>query len=160
MSFQAGVTAAGLVLGLVGGLTESAAKQRAFEATATASIAGENVRELQMKFESERRKRAVVREAVLARSMNLSAGVNQGASVKSSGVQGGMAGAVSQGRENEQTVTAAEILGTRIFRANKAFHLANANAQSVISAGQGLQSLGGALVDSASPLGKLFGFEA
>ncbi len=156
MSLDAGISAAGLILGVAGGAMTAAAKQKAFEATAAASIAGENVRELQMKFEGSRRRRAAVRDAIMARSMNLTTAANQGAQ-GGSGSQSGMGSAIAQGLENTQIVNSSEILGSRIFRANKAYHLANSNAQSVISAGEGLVNVGGSLVNSASSLAKLFG---
>lgn len=156
MSLDAGISAAGLILGVAGGAMTAAAKKKAFEATAASSIAGENVRELQMQFEGSRRRRSAIRDAILARSMNLTSAANQGAQ-ESSGAKSGMGSAIAQGLENTQLVNSSEILGRRIFRSNKAYHLANSNAQSVISAGEGLVNVGGSLVNSASSLAKLFG---
>jgi hypothetical protein len=156
MSLDAGLTAAGLVLGLAGGITETIAKQQAFEATAKASIAGENIREQQMMFEGDRRKRVAVREAIMAAAINKSQATNQGAGY-GSGAAGGVASATQQGRENAQTVVAAGVLGRREFRANKAWHLANANAQMWSSVGQGISGLGGGILNSSDAIGRLFG---
>lgn len=156
MSVSTGAAIAGGVLQLGGSIVAANAQQKAFQATAAASIAGENVRELQMKFETDRKKRQAVREAIVARSMSVAAGANQGA-LYGSGVKSGAGGAAGQGAENAQTAAVSEILGTRVFRANKAYHLASANAQAVMGVGSGIANIGGNLFNSSEALGRLFG---
>lgn len=151
-----GIAIAGAITGLVGNLIKSDAQQKGFAAQAVAGVAGENVRELQMKFETNRKKRQQVREAVLARSMSLTAASNQGA-LYGSGIKGGVASAATQAAENVQTSNVSEILGVRTFRANKAYHVASANAQAQMGVGGGIADIGSALFNSSTNLNNLFG---
>ena len=151
-----GLQIAGAIIGVGANLAKAHEQQKAFAAEAAASIAGENVRELQMQYESARSRRQAVREAVVARSMNLTAGANQGAQY-GSGVAGGVASAVTQGAENVQGVNASEILGRRVFRANRLYHVASANAQASMGIAGGIADIGGALFNSADALSNLFG---
>jgi hypothetical protein len=154
MATVAGI--AGSIIGFAGNVMQADAARKSHAETAAASIAGENVRELQMQFESQRKRRQQVREAVLARSMSLTAAASQGAQ-KSSGAASGMAGATAQGAENAQTTTSAEILGSRVFRANRLYHISNANAQSQGAVGSGFTAFGQGLFQNQDAIGRILG---
>lgn len=152
----AGFQIAGAVLGLVGGAVTAKAKADAYRAQTAASIVGENVREQQMQFETVRTRRQSIREALLARSTNLTTASNQGALYGSGAGAGKGSGAASSG-ENQQTANASMILGRRIFQSNKAMHVATGNAEAIMGIGQGIGDLGGTLFDIANPLASIFG---
>lgn len=157
MGFAAVVGLIGTGLQVAGSMQASAAQQRMVEQQTAASMRAENAREQQMQLDAQQRRRGSIREAIQARSMALSAGVSQGAQF-SSGVAGGMAGAMAAGAENVQTTTQAEILGGRVFQANRDHHQATLQGSRGMARGQAMQALGGALVSSAGAIGRLGSF--
>lgn len=144
----------GVAIGLVGaGLTYSAQMKMA-NAQEAASKKAENAREQQMQLDSAHRKRQAVREAIVARSMSLSAGVNANAQ-DGSGVAASMGQATAMGGENQQVTNSTEILGSRVFAANREYFEATRKGQQGMAFGQALGSFGGALQSAAPSLQRL-----
>jgi hypothetical protein len=148
------VAAIGGALSLVGQFISTSASLTAAEETRQASTKAENTREQQMQLEGQRRRRGAVREALMARSMSLSAGVSQGAQYGTS-VASGMGGAMSAGKENLQTVNSSEILGSRMFGYNRDYANAAARGQVGAAIGAGISSLGGAIINNAGSIQQL-----
>lgn len=146
----------GSVVSLVGNVVSASAQQQMVNEQTAASKRAENAREQQMQLDAQRRRRQAVRESLLARSMSLSAGVNQGAQY-GTGVAGGMAGAVNQGLENQQGINSGEILGSRIFQANRDYFDATQRGQAGMAMGQGISAIGGAITNNAGAIGRLGG---
>lgn len=146
----------GSVVSLVGTVVSASAQQQMINEQTSASKRAENAREQQMQLDAQRRRRQAVREAIMARSMSLSAGVTQGAQY-GTGVAGGMAGAINQGLENQQGINSGEILGSRIFQANRDYFDATQRGQSGMAFGQGISAIGGAITSNAGALGRLGG---
>jgi len=86
--------------------------------------------------------------------MGLAAGVSSGAQ-NGSGVQAAMGQATAQGAENQQTVNSSQILGSRVFSANRDYFNATQKGQAGMALGQGLSAIGGALVSNAGTISKL-----
>lgn len=152
----AAIGAIGSVVSVVGQVMSYSAQQRMINEQTAASKRAENAREQQMQLDAQRRRRQAVREGLLARSMSLSAGVNQGAQY-GTGVAGGMAGAMGMSLENQQGVNSGEILGSRIFQANRDYFDATQRGQAGMALGQGISALGGALTSNAGAIGRLGG---
>ena len=152
---MAAVSLIGTVLGLVGTFVSASAAITQAEETRKASIAAENARRQQMQLDANRRRRAAVRESLVARATALSVSTNQGA--QGSGPQGAMAQATATGNQNVQTAGAAETLGNRVFDANIAYANAVAKGQKAMAFGSLISSIGGALTSSAGTLGSLGG---
>lgn len=146
----------GAAVSLVGTVVSASAQQTMVNEQTSASKRAENAREQQMQLDAQRRRRQAVREGLLARSMSLSAGVNQGAGY-GSGVAGGMAGAMGQSLENQQGINSGEILGSRVFQANRDYFDATQKGQAGMAMGQGISAVGGAIVSNAGAIGRLGG---
>lgn len=144
----------GGAISLVGSLVSSSAQQQMVAEQTAASKRAENSREQQMQLDSQRRRRQAVREGLMARSMSLSVGVAQGAQF-GTGVAAGMSGATAQGLENQQGVNSAQILGGRIFQANRDYFDATQRGQAGMAFGQGISSIGGAISSNAGAIGRL-----
>jgi hypothetical protein len=145
----------GAAVSVVGTFVAMGAQQEMVAEQTAQSKRAENAREQQMQLDAQRRRRVAVRESMFARATSLSAGVNQGAG-DGSGLQGGMAGAVSAGLENQQGINAGQVLGSRVFESNRAYHDATQRGQAGMAFGQGLSALGGALVSNSGTIGQLF----
>jgi hypothetical protein len=153
------MSAAGLIgtaLSLVGTVVSTVAQNQMVAEQTAASKRAENAREQQMQLEAQRQRRISVRQALLARSQSLAVGTAQGAQY-GSGVAAAMGGAVAQGQENQSNVNSGEILGGRIFQANRDYFDATQRGQAGISLGQGISALGGAIVSNAGAIGRLGG---
>lgn len=106
---------------------------------ASASKKAEKARQRMMQLEAMRKRREIIREAVVARSVALSNATSQGAS-GGSGLQGGIAQITSQQNRNTLASFQDETLGNQVFKANKQY----ASAGGMIAFGSGLSSLGSA----------------
>lgn len=151
--------AIGVALSVAGTVVGYSAQQKMIAQQTQASKKAENAREQQMQLDSSNRRRQSVREAIVARSMGLAAGTNAGAQY-GSGVSAALGQATAQGAENQQTVNSSQILGSRVFQANRDYFDATQKGQAGMALGQGLSAIGGALVSNAgtiSQLGTYFG---
>lgn len=146
----------GTAVSLVGTVVQAGAQQKMVNEQTAASKRAENNREQQMQLDSQRRRRQAVREAIMARSMSLTVGTSQGAQY-GTGVAAGMSGATAQGLENQQGVNSAEILGSRIFAANRDYFDATQRGQAGMALGAGISSIGGAIVSNAGAITRLGG---
>lgn len=141
----------GTAVSLAGAVIGYSAQQKMINQQAAASKKAENSREQQMQLDASHRRRQAVRESIIARATALSIGTSQGAG-EGSGVAGAMGNAISMGVENVKTTNATEILGSRVFDANREYFEATRKGQAGMALGQGLQSLGGALVSNAGTI--------
>lgn len=146
----------GTAVSLVGSFVSAGAQQKMVNEQTAASKRAENSREQQMQLDSQRRRRQAVREAIMARSMSLTAGVGQGAQY-GTGVAAGMSGATAQGLENQQGINSGEIIGGRIFQANRDYFEATRSGQAGMAFGQGISAIGGAITSNAGAIGRLGG---
>lgn len=147
-----------LVTGIIGlGMQAAgtAAQMEGNKQAAEASRRAEALRKQQMDLESARQRRQVVRNALRARSLALTASVNQGAS-SGSGIQGGLSQVQNQTASNIQGINQGQQIGAGIFDAN----MDVSRGQELASFGSGLSSLGGALFSSAPSIGRLGNFAA
>lgn len=144
----------GIGLSLAGTVIGASAQAKMIAEQTQASKKAENSREQQMQLDASHRRRQAVREAIVSRAMGLTVGTAQGAG-QGSGVAGAMGNAVSQGGENAQMATSAEIIGGRIFQANRDYFDATQKGQAGMAMGQGLQSLGGMLVNNAGAINQI-----
>jgi hypothetical protein len=113
-----------------------------------------------MRLDASNRRRQAIRESIVARSMSLAVGTAQGAQY-GSGVASATGGATAQGAASQQQITAGETIGGRIFDANRQYFEATARGQRGMAIGQGISSLGGAIVNNAGTinrLGEYYGF--
>lgn len=148
------VGAIGAGLSLVGNFMSASAQQRMVNEQTQASMRAENAREQQMQLEASRQRRSAIREAILARATSLSVGVAQGAQ-HGSGVAAGMGQAIAMGQEQQQQTTSAEILGGRVFAANRDFFRATQRGQRGMALGQGIASLGGMMTSNAGTINRV-----
>lgn len=132
--------------------TNKAAKEQK-----AASTRAENARQQQNELDAMRRRRQAVRQAMLARSQAVSAGVNQGASLQGSGVLAGAGNAYATGQQNQQTITAGQLLGNQVFDANRAYASATARGQQGAAWGNALANIGGMLISNAGTINRLGG---
>lgn len=144
----------GTAISLAGSIYSSVSQQKMVAEQTRASKKAENAREQQMRLDAANRRRQSVREAILARSMSLSAGTAQGAQY-GSGVAGGLGNAVAQGAENQQVTSASEILGGRVFSANREYFDATQRGSAAVAIGQGISAIGGAITSNAGSIQRL-----
>jgi hypothetical protein len=144
----------GTAISLVGTVISASAQQKMVAEQTRASKKAENAREQQMRLDATNRRRQAVRDAVMARAMGLTAGVSQGAQ-SGSGVAGGIANATGQGLENQQVSSASEVLGGRVFAANREYFDATQRGSANMAFGQGLSALGGAIVSNAGAIQRI-----
>ena len=137
-------------IGLAVGVAGTAAQVVGSSQQAAAAKRAENLRERQMNLEAARQRRQVIRNSLRARSMALTSATAQGAQ-SGSGLQGGFGQIGQQTGENIQGVNQGTEIGAGIFAANRD----SAGVSSLVSFGQGLGSLGGALVNNADTLGRI-----
>lgn len=149
----------GAAVSLAGSLYASAAQQKMIAEQTQASKKAENARQQQMQLDAAHRRRQAVREALMARSMSLAVGSSQGAQY-GSGVVSAMGQATAMGAENQQVTTSTEVLGGRVFSANREYFEATKRGQGQMAIGQGIAAIGGAISSNAgaiSQIGTYFG---
>jgi len=118
----------------------------------------EELRRRQMELEAQRKKRDIVRTALASRSRALSTSIAQGAGVGGSGLQGAYGDIAGQTGANLVATNQNLDIGRGIFDANLATSYAYsraASAQSTVALGQGLSSLGGALIRNQEAIGRI-----
>lgn len=152
MGIETAVLTAGLAATAIGTGVQYAGQKR----TTSALKRAERAREKQQGLEASRARRQAVRQSIIQRSLSLVTAANQGAAIGSSGVQGGQAGITATAGRDIQAVNQNEQIGSDIFAANRAYY----SASGVTSAGQGLTSLGGALISNIGPIERLSTFTA
>jgi hypothetical protein len=160
----AGITAialiGGLALGAVGAVMQYQGQRRQAEAQERgirAQQRAEASRQRQMEIESQRRRREIIRQGVLARSQATAAAVSSGAQF-GSGLPGALGGITNQQAFNTQGVESASQIGGDIFAANQQTLSARrdeARAGGQIAMGSGISSLGGAVSRGLGAIGRL-----
>lgn len=135
----AAATAAGTVMSFAGQNKADKASKRA-----------EKLRENQMNIESQRSRRQIIRQALVARSDALSNATAQGAA-QGSGLAGGIAQIGGDAGRNITDVNQNQALGTSMFAANRQI----AAGQTMASTGNGISSLGGTLIKNQDAIGRL-----
>jgi hypothetical protein len=118
----------------------------------------EMIRKRAAELDARRKQMEMVRQQQRARAQALAAGVNQGAGVSSSGVMGGYGQIAGESGNNLLGVTQNLGLARQMFDSNAAIsgyrrNIAGYSSQAAL--GQGLSSLGGALLSSMGPLNSL-----
>lgn len=141
-----------------GAQDNNAAQQAAIAAQQEA----ERLRKQQMDLDANRRRREILRQSTAARSASLAQTTAQGAANEGGSSLPGAFGSLS-GRlgVNLLGVNQNQEIGTGIFSAHQAQLTAYsqaADAQSRMAFGQGLTSLGGALINNAGPIGRVGSF--
>lgn len=156
------IAAAGLAVAGVGtAISYNSAKQQAAanQQAIAAQQRVEQQRQLQMNLDASRRKREIIRQSVAARSQTLAVTTAQGAAGAGGSSLAGAYGSIA-GRTgvNWLGVDQNQQIGNSIFAAHQdqfnAYSRAAA-AGSGIALGQGLSSLGGAIVNNAGIFGKV-----
>lgn len=156
---------------LAGGLAASAAgtaiqfqgQQKAHAASELgidAQQQAEAARNQAMELDATRKRREMVRQAVVARSQSLAQATGQGAQFSSS-LAGAQAGITGQTNYNMLGVNQNEEIGQDIFKANQNLLSARrqeSSAQSQIALGSGISSLGGTIASGVSSINRLQGF--
>ena len=151
----------GLALSVLGAAKQaSAAKQyqKGQEAAIAAQTRAEELRKRAMEIDAARRRREMIRQAMIARSQALTVATSQGAS-KGSGLQGAfgqISGGLAFGLEG---VNQQEGIGQGLFAANVDLLNAKrmqAGAETSSTIGKGISSLGGTLISNMEPIGKLY----
>lgn len=151
---ETAIMAIGLVGMAVGGGVSYTSQQRMVREQTTASKRAEAAREQQMQLDAQRRRRQAIREGLMARSMNLAIGAAQGAQGSSS-LASATGGATGMAMENQQGITSAEVIGGRVFGANRDYFNASQRGQAGMAMGNAISSLGGALVSNAGTISRL-----
>lgn len=144
----------GTAVSLVGTVISSSAQTEMIAGQTRASKRAESLREQQMMLEAHRRRRQSARAAILARSQNLSVGTQQGAT-GGSGLTSALSGAISQGKQNISGINSSETIGGGVFQSNRDYFNATQKGQGGMALGQGISSIGGALVSNAGAIGRL-----
>lgn len=130
---------AGTAAGVVGQFQQQAAAKKA-----------EKLRERQMDLEAARERRNIARNAIIARAESTAAATAQGAQL-GSGLAGGQAQITGTAAQGTLGVNQNQEIGKGIFAANRQM----ASAQTMSSFGQGLQGIGGSLVNNMDLYGRL-----
>lgn len=148
----AGISAAASVGGMALQAIGTGVQMDAAQKQTDASIRAERLREQQMNLETMRQRRQAVRNALRSRAIAVASATNQGAaSAGSSGLPGGLAQISNQGQDNVSGIDKGKQIGSGIFNANADY----AAAGGQMAVGQGLSSLGGALVNNAPTIGSI-----
>lgn len=152
----------GLALGAVGtGISIFGSRQadRAQQQLTEAQRRAEAIRHQAMVLDATRRRREIVRQGVIARSMALATTTNQGASAGS-----GLLGAYGQiaGREGTGLTGVSQQLdaGENMFQANLAALSARRNqaqAQSTMAIGSSIAGLGASVLGNMGSINNIFG---
>lgn len=140
------IAGVGLAVGAAGTAMGIKAQKDQFKAQNKAESARQKAADL----DALRRKRAAVREMQMQRSVALSNATAQGAEA-GSGLQGAMAGITGQGNTNIVGINQQQQLGNQVFSANRQA----SSAASFGATGEGLTSLGGALVRNAGTIASI-----
>ena len=135
----------GVAIGAAGAVTQVVGANNA----ANASKKAERLREQQMNLETARQRRAVIRNSLRARAMAITNATAQGAG-SGSGLPGGFGQIGQQTGENLTGLNQGQIIGAGVFQANRDSY----GAQSLVSFGGGMSSLGGALIDNAPTIAR------
>lgn len=150
-----GLSAIGAVTNIAGSIFGGDANKDAIRAQQEA----ENARHQAMKLDADRRRRSIIRDAIIARSQALAVSNAQGAS-KSSSLQsayGQIQGTAAFGYEQ---VNNSERLGEQLFTANQhllAARQREADATTMKSIGSSISSLGGAILGNLGPINNVLG---
>lgn len=145
-----GISGAVGALGTLAGIGGTLAQVSGANKAAKGAERAEELRKAQMDIEATRSRRQIMRQALVARSDALSNATSQGAALGS-----GLAGGLAQVNNEAGVATTAsnqnQALGTQMFGINRSI----ARAQTQQSTGQGISSLGGALVKNQQEIGRL-----
>lgn len=149
------LSGAGAVVQYEGAQRAAQAQQRAIHAEQQA----EAIRQRQMDIESQRQKRQLIRQGILARAQAQSQATAQGAQFGSllPGAESAISG---QTGYNVQGVSAAQSIGHDLFATSQDIFAARrqqASAQEYEALGAGLSSLGGAFTKNLGPIGRIGG---
>ena len=131
-----GAAAIGTGVSLYGQSQQTAAMQRS-----------ENARQQQLNLESMRRRREIIRNAVVARSAATFSASTQGA-MYGSGLPGGQGQVYGEAGRQTGAVNQNEELGGRVFGANQDYY----NASGFTTFGTALTSLGGQILNNAGTI--------
>jgi len=150
---MAALTSILLGVGLAASAAGSYMSYKGSQQTAKATTQAENARQRSMNLDAARRRRALVRDMLSANATNTAMATAGGTATSS--LAGGMYGSVmGQGGNNMLGVSQNQQLGNEIFSAN-----AQARSGSTMAAtGNGLQSLGGAIVQNRETIGRVGGY--
>lgn len=150
---QTAIAAIGLGIQAAGSIISYSSQQQMIAEQTAASKRAEASREQQMQLDAQRRRRQSIREGLIARAQNLTIATAQGS--RGSSVVSALGGAQGMAQENQQGITSAETIGGRIFSANRDYFDATQRGQAGIAFGQGISTLGGALVSNAGTISRL-----
>lgn len=145
-----GISGAAGALGTVAGLAGTAAQVVGSMDAAKGAERAEELRRTQMDLEATRSRRQIIRQASLARSTALSNATSQGAA-QGSGLQGGIGQIQNEAGGAATASNQNQFLGQQMFGANAQI----SRGQTTSSIGQGVSSLGGALVKNQQEIGRL-----
>lgn len=148
-----GLTAAGLATSVVGTMQNASAQKKMSEEQKKQ----EALRQQQMTLESMRRKREIIRNAQVAQATAQATAQSQG-SAESSGLAGALSTVSSRAAGATLATNQNEDLGNQMFASNSrmaGFMGERASAESITGIGNGLGSLGGALVKNSNEIGKI-----
>lgn len=149
--------AAGSIFGGLESASGAKAKFQAEENIAGLEMQANNVRRQAMELSARRQQLQNVRNAQQAQSMALASAVNSGAQFSSS-AQSGQRQANAQAAYSNEGVSQNLQFGEQIFNIDNSIDqqkIAEAQAESQISSGQGLSSIFGAIGSQAGNIGKL-----
>lgn len=136
----------GLAVGAAGAYTSYQGSREVAKGNRQAEAA----RRTSMNLDAARRRRAIIREIMAANAQNTAMAAATG--TMGSSLMGGMAGTVAgQGGNNLLGVSQNQQLGNDIFDANAR----TARGSSMSSMGEGLQSLGGAIVRNRESISRI-----
>lgn len=130
------------------------AQQQMREQQANISKQADNIRNQQMMLDASRRKRAAIRSGLVARATAITNASNQGAG-SGSGVLGGSGAAVGNALDTMSDINSASILGNRMFANNERMFAATSNGQFWQGLGEGISSIGGAVLGNAGTITSL-----
>lgn len=159
-SFLTVLTAIGVAGGLAGTAVQMAGQKRAAAAQDAAlqeQQKAEALRREAMNVDAERRKRAIIRQSIAARSQAVAAASASGA-MQGSGLPGAIGGISGQTTENLNTVSGNQAFGNEMFGINNAMlnnYRDAASASSMSATGAGISSLAGGLVSGASTFNRV-----
>lgn len=145
-----GLSGAVGALGTLAGVGGTIAQMQGASEAAKGAERAEALRKAQMDLEATRSRRQIIRQAALARSTALSNTTSQGAA-QGSGLQGGLGQIQNEAGGAAVASNQNQILGTEMFSANRQI----SRGQTTSSIGQGVSSLGGALVKNQQEIGRL-----
>lgn len=160
-----GIGIVGLGMSIFGGLSQSsnARQQAAVSSDIAQQEQGINSqKQMQQSLDAQRMQLENFRNAQRQRSLATAAAVNQGSSsgagLKSSGLQGGLAGVTDMAAFNSRSITQNSQIANNIFGltsniSSDKMKLASLGGQAATD--QGIMSLGGALIKSGPTIGAL-----